>query len=324
MSENMLQAKKDFSRFALALFVVGIVTVIVQILLAVLWELVLRDTGLGRLEIMQWLLTMGPMYLIAVPIGVVLMKKIPPEETAKHKLTGRGFLVMMLICMPIMYGGNYIGTLFSALFSGGNAENPVVNMVADKPLYAFIFAVLLAPFLEEFIFRKQLIDRLGKYGERIAIFFSAITFGLFHMNLFQFFYAFGLGLIFAYVYTRTRMLRYPVLMHMIINFMGSVLAPMLVSSLDMELTEKIAMGTATAEETAQMLGPVLAFDLYVFLLLGSIIAGVIFLIRRWKKRIFLPASSQLPYRGYIKVVYWNPGMLLFTAFCLIMIILALF
>ena len=50
-------------------------------------------------------------------------------------------------------------------------------------------------------------------------------FGLFHLNLFQFFYAFGLGLMFGYVYMRTSQLRYSIVMHMIINFNGSVLAP---------------------------------------------------------------------------------------------------
>ena len=44
------------------------------------------------------------------------------------------------------------------------------------------------------------------------------------MNVFQFFYAFGLGLMFGYVYTRTSRLRYSVAMHMLINLNGSVLA----------------------------------------------------------------------------------------------------
>ena len=58
---------------------------------------------------------------------------------------------------------------------------------------------------------------MRRYGEKTAIVFSALAFALFHMNLFQFFYAFGLGLIFGYVYTRTSRLRYSVLMHMLID-----------------------------------------------------------------------------------------------------------
>ena len=67
--------------------------------------------------------------------------------------------------------------------------------------------------LEEFIFRKMVIDRIWQYGEKIAVVTSALIFALFHINLFQFFYALGIGLIFAYVYLRTGKLRYTIIMH---------------------------------------------------------------------------------------------------------------
>ncbi len=323
MVENILQAKKDFSRFGFSLFAIGIITVLVQLLLSFLWQFWLRDTGLGQWELTTWVMTIAPMYLIAVPTGYMLMKKIPRETGEKQKLSFGRFLVLMLISMPIMYGGNIIGNFFSALLSGGTAENSVIDFATSNLVYGFVFTVLLAPLMEEFIFRKQLIDRLGRYGEKTAIFFSAVTFGLFHMNLFQFFYAFGLGLIFAYVYTRTRMLRYPVIMHMIINFSGGVLAPMIIANLDVELMEKAALGQATAQEISQLLGPMLSYYAYLFVLLSSIILGIVFLILRWKKRVLLGTSHQLPLGTEKKAVYWNPGMILFSLFCLVMIVLAL-
>lgn len=324
MGEITLQAKKDFSRFGLALFAIGILTVLVQLLLSLLWNLALHDTVLGRFDLTQWIMTIAPMYLVAMPVGYGIMKKIPPESGEKQRLTFGRFLVLLLICLPVMYGGNYIGTFLSALLSGGTAENSVVNFATSNLLYSFIFTVLLAPFVEEFLFRKQIIDRLGKYGEKTAMFFSAVTFGLFHMNLFQFFYAFGLGLIFAYVYTRTRMLRYPVIMHMIINFMGGVLAPYLLANLDMDLMEKAALGNATTEEMSRLLGPLLGFYAYTLLLLTGIVLGVVFLILRWKKRIIRGTSHQLFFGDVKKTVYGNLGMILFMLFCLVMIILALF
>jgi membrane protease YdiL (CAAX protease family) len=224
--------------------------------------------------------------------------------------------------MPVMYGGNLIGNMLSALLSGGTAENVLTDFIMGNPLYSFIFTVLLAPFLEEFIFRKQIVDRLGKYGEKTAIVFSAVTFGLFHMNLFQFFYAFGLGLIFAYVYTRTRMLRYPVIMHMIINFMGSVIAPLLLKMVDLELLA--SPDTVAPEQMMQMLPGMLAYLGYAFLLLGSSIAGLVLIIVRWKKAQFKPTSQQLLPGTGTTVICRSPGMICFTVFCLIMIVLALF
>lgn len=324
MTENMLQAKKDFSRFGLALLAIGIITVLVQVLLGVVWELCLRDSGLGQLEITRWIITIAPMYLIAVPAGYWILSKIPAEPAEKQKLSIGRFLLLMLMCIPVMYIGNYIGSFMSSLLSGGTAENTVIEFATSNLIYGFIFTVLLAPLMEEFIFRKQIIDRLGKYGEETAIFFSAITFGLFHMNLFQFFYAFGLGLMFAYVYTRTRMLRYPVIMHMIINFMGGVLAPILISMLDMDLIEKAAAGDITASEISQILLPVLAFYAYLFALLGCVIAGVVLLVLRWNKRVFHGTSCELLWGTDRKIAYCNLGMILFFLFCFIMMILALF
>lgn len=317
----MLQAKKDFSRFGFGLFTIGIVTVAAQFLLSLVWNGYLRNTALGQMEIMHWLLTLAPMYLFAFPVGLLVIKKIPSESTEKQKLSIGRFLLLMLICMPVMYGGNMIGNALSSMLSGGTAENAILDYILGNPWYSFVFTVLLAPFMEEFLFRKQVIDRLGKYGEKNAIFFSAITFGLFHMNLFQFFYAFGLGLIFAYVYTRTRMLRYPVIMHMVINFMGGVIAPMLLQMLDLELLA--SPETATMEQLMKILPAMLAYLGYALLLMGCSIAGLVVIAVRWKKAHFQSTSRELLPGTGAEVIRRSPGMIVFTVFCLLMIVLAL-
>jgi membrane protease YdiL (CAAX protease family) len=321
MTENVLQARKDFSRFGFALFTVGIITTVLQLVVGIIWGAFFMESPLAEMEIIQWLLTMAPMYLIAVPIGLLMMKKIPAQSQEKQKLSFGRFWLLMLICMPVMYGGNYLGNILSSLLSGGSAENVLLDYIMGNPLYSFLFTVLLAPFMEEFLFRKQIIDRLGKYGEKTAILFSGITFGLFHLNLFQFFYAFGLGVIFAYVYTRTRMLRYPVIMHMVINFMGSVIAPLLLNMLDLELLS--SPDTASLEQIMQMLPGLLAYLGYAFLLLGSAIAGLVVIIVRWNKVKFCPTSQELLPGSEKEVILRSPGMIVFTVFCLVMIVLAL-
>lgn len=320
MVKNMLQARKDFSRFGFSLLAIGGITVIMQLLLSLMLRLLPEDSAVFNLEILFWIVNMGPMYLVAVPVGYLLMQKITVEPVQTQKLTVGRFLLLMLISMPLLYGGNLIGTLLSLLLSGGSAQNALNDILTGKPLYLIIFTVLLAPFLEEFIFRKQLVDRLGKYGEKTTIFFSGITFGLFHMNLFQFFYAFGLGVIFAYVYTRTRMLRYSVIMHMIINFMGAVIAPAIV-----RLSESIlTVDPESIDQFSKALPAMIITMLYSMTLIGLCIAGLVMLIIRWKKRVILPASHELLSGTVGKYVYRNPGMILFILFCLIMIVLALF
>ena len=117
------------------------------------------------------------------------------------------------------------------------------------------------------------------------------------MNFYQFFYAFGAGLILAYVYLRTRSLRYPVLIHMIINFLGSAV-PLFMMSYGLEVY-------------------LLAADL------GLAVAGLVAAIV-YRKRFFLsPAPCELPREGRAKTVYGNVGFLLFALFCGVMFVLAL-
>ena len=59
---------------------------------------------------------------------------------------------------------------------------------------------------------------------------GALLFGLYHANLSQFFYAFALGLLLAYVYFYTGSLKAPILLHMLFNFYGSAVVLLLPES----------------------------------------------------------------------------------------------
>ena len=107
-----------------------------------------------------------------------------------------------------MYIGNLIGTGLSGViggFFGKTSTNNLAELITNADMTGtIIFVVILGPIMEEIVFRKILIDKTVKFGERNAMMLSALMFGLFHMNLFQFFYAFSIGLIFAYVYIKSR------------------------------------------------------------------------------------------------------------------------
>ena len=318
MTEQILQAKKDFSRMGMALFAIAGITAVLQLAISMALMLLLPDLKPDNSQWVLWLLTFAPMYLIAVPIGLSMIRKIPTDIQPATKLTGKQFFRYLLMCMPIMYGGNLLGNYLSSLLSGGTAENALQTYVSGNPLYTIVFAVIIAPLLEEYIFRKQIIDRLGKYGEKTAILISALTFGLFHMNLFQFFYAFGLGLLFAYIYTRTRMLRYCVMLHMLINFQGSVLAPSILSLMDMDTLASLENGIMPENAT-----PFFLLMAYTFGLLLAVVIGFVLLLDSRRRFELFPTDQELP--GYYagSIPYRNCGMILFTGFCLIMMVLSL-
>lgn len=324
LQSTSVSAKKSFSRLGLALLTIAVSTTITQVILSVIvGVLSKRGSAIPESNWFSWVWTFVPLYAIGIPLGVLMMKKLPVSEHERTNFGGKNFFLFLIMCFPLMYGGSLVGTLLSSLFSSGTATNDLFDFVFDASPFKILVIVVLAPLLEEFVFRKQVIDRCVVYGEKNAILFSALAFGLFHMNLYQFFYAFGLGLVFAYVYTRTRKLRYSVIMHMIINFMGSVLAPMLLSNISSENLDLISAGQLDETALLAILPQLAGFLIYILVLLGLCIAGLVVLIIKVPRLAFLPADKEIPKKERFRTVYCNVGMALFTLFCVVMCVLSM-
>jgi membrane protease YdiL (CAAX protease family) len=310
---DLKAAKKTFSRAGLALFAIAAIATALQS--AVL--LILKARGVSLEGWTLWLGTFAPLYLIAVPVGLLLFKKIPALKTDQTGLSFGRWLIYLLMCFPLMYVGNIVGTILSLVLSGGKAQNALYTFAFDDSPIKVVVIAVIAPIVEEFIFRKQIIDRTRRYGEKTAIVLSGLSFGLFHMNLYQFFYAFALGLLFAYVYTRTGKLRHTICLHVVINALGSVVAPLLMKNLDLDALQKAAGDPAALMKSVGGMMPGLAyFGLYVLLILGLSVAGFVLLLVRAKKVVLLPAPEELPKEKRVKTVYMNAGMLLFIILCL--------
>ena len=316
--ENTEKAKKSYTRVAFALFAMAAITIALQVLLGYFYGRMLAN-GFEAGSWLLWLINFLPLYAIALPVTLWILCKLPRGEGEPERLGVGKFLLILVMCFPVMYIGNLIGTALSGLLSGGSAVNGLEELAMDDSWLRIPVMVVFAPLVEEYVFRKQLIDRTARFGEKQAILFSGLTFGLFHMNLFQFFYAFGLGLIFAYVYTRTRRLRYTVALHMIINFLGSVVAP--------ALAQKSGFLENGGEIAADMSGDQLLFTmllaLYGLLMIGLSIAGIVLLIIHAKKLRFVPAAEEMPKEKSFSTVYVNLGMLLFVLLCLAVFVLQL-
>ena len=66
-----------------------------------------------------------------------------------------------------------------------------------------IYTCLVAPFMEELLFRGVLLRKARRFGDRTAVVFTAVMFGLMHGNLNQFLYAVVIGLVLGYLAVRT-------------------------------------------------------------------------------------------------------------------------
>lgn len=314
--EWLKQARRDFSRIGASLCLM----VVIWYALATVLEGALYAAVGGKGEAPNWVTYVGsgvPLYLIAMPIAVMLMGKSTVIETRKFDMKPGLFFKLLLMCLPMMWVGSVFGSMLSMALSNGEATDRVADLAMQTNIWNVVFLVIVGPIFEEWLFRKQLIDRTRKYGEKTAILLSGLAFGLFHMNLFQFFYAFLLGLMFGYVYTRTSKLRYSTAMHMIINFNGGVLAPWVLTRVDLDQLEKVSEaaenGNAAAmEQWASQNVEGLAIMLVYFVLYGAVIlAGFVLLIRNFKRFEFYIAPEELPRGTRAKTVCGNVGMIMF-------------
>ncbi|MDO4913105.1 MAG: type II CAAX endopeptidase family protein [Bifidobacteriaceae bacterium] len=246
-------------------------------------------------------------FVIGVPILYLLLRKIPVAETKQFTMKWTTLLKYYTICYFLIIIGSIIGNLVDQVISQGAAYEEVDSMVGNSSIVvSFIFTVIVAPILEEWIFRKQLLSRLRVFGEVPAIVFSALAFGLFHMNVAQFFYATLLGLVFGYIYTRTSKLRYSVILHMCINFQGGILVSLLGDTVDFTDPESLLSNSNIV---------LIVLSACVSLLgLIFLVSGAINFWREHKKLVFFKAPKQLPRRLHIMAAYINWGVILFILF----------
>ena len=222
-----MEARKQFSRIGWAFVVFCLVDVLVQVIMGVaigLWNRQ-ENSGMPNLDIM--LLGQVSMYVFAFPVFWLMMKRIPSwRKRDEGQISAGQLFLWAVVCFGFTYIGNYIGQLLMGgveAFTGNPQENPVLDMLNDmNPWMVFLTTVIIAPVMEELMFRKLLIDRIVPFGQRVAVVVSGLAFGLFHGNFYQFFYAFSLGAVFAYIYSSTGRVRYGIMLHMMTNLMGGV------------------------------------------------------------------------------------------------------
>ncbi|MBQ9079609.1 MAG: CPBP family intramembrane metalloprotease [Clostridia bacterium] len=331
-----------FSRIGLGLALMLVVATAVQLL-----AVKLIDTyapAIRSTDWFIWALSLLPMYLCGLPIFLICIRRAPVMAPEKHKIPTGHWFIILLMCFGVMYAGNYLGTYitFSIDTLLGRETTSVVSnaLASSSPIFNFIAAVIIAPILEELVFRRLIIDRTRAYGEKTAIVFSGLLFGLYHGNLQQFFYAFGLGMLFAYVYTRTGKLRYTVLLHMVINFFGSIVAMFVLNAIDLEAIMAFAEQMVDAEYVASLsadpeayaafinefiaiLPGMLLYLGYALLVFGAAIAGVVLFFVKKRRFIFKPAEFQLPRERVGNTVYFNLGVFTLILICAVMMVSSL-
>ncbi len=321
--------RKHFSKVGLIMFFGTLIVYAVQL---VAMAIASRIPAIANDSSLYFLSIMLPTYIIAYPPIFLMFKAIPAQtDVEKKKMKPSHLIIAFLISYAGMYICNYAGNILTTIigfFKQNSVDNVVANLTGQiNPLVNFLILVVAAPIMEELLFRKFIISRTAKYGEGVAIMISGLMFGLFHGNLGQFMYAFFLGIIFGFVYVKTRNIIYTIILHMIINFFGGFLSTIMLDiSGYAELLEAISSASdpevilsAFAEHAVGLI----IFMLYSMVLLGFVVAGIILFFKN-KRKFSLSQGEVIIEKGQrFKTIILNVGMILYCIFWIAMIIMQL-
>lgn len=297
--------KKVFNRIGLAIFVSMILVNIIQVIF-------FGIIGVVNQELLSapWINYAGiaiSFYLIGFPVFYLMIKNLPEEEKRESKTLGV-FEVIKICFMSysIVYIVNFLTNILMmliAVIKGSEVTNPLVNMLEGSNwIWSLIFAGILSPIIEEMMFRGVMLNKLKRYGDKVAIITTAILFGLFHANFSQFFYAVALGMIFAYVALKTGTIKYSIILHIVVNIMGGVILP-------------AAIGDGSNIVVAGCVG---------LALLAIVIIGLVLLIKNRKNISLLDGEIKLEKGTAFKTIWVNVGMILYVVICLFSMVSILF
>lgn len=311
----MNEHKKIFSKIGFNYLLLALIPILFQIILVNI--IALWDVNLIRNLNNQTIISSLTNYILILPIFIFLMNKIESTKITETKIGIKKFLIYLCIALTLMWIGNIIGLVITAVLGNtisNEIVNPIEELIQNSSIYINLIIIsIIAPIFEEIFFRKLLIDRTIKYGATLSILLSAFVFALFHGNLNQFFYAFLLGAFFAYVYTKTGKIIYTIILHAFVNFYGSV-----ASTFFNLAKENIVHGITMAN-----IGDIAIMAIYLITLVIVWFVGLYAIFTDYKKIEVNDTQREVYLEKPIQTVMLNLGMILFIIYHIFRILLSL-
>lgn len=204
-----------------------------------------------------------------------------------------GFVVNMILSLMVSY--------FTAFLSTQGVSVPSNDFSLSSPSAASVimqisYVIILAPVIEEFIYRGLILGILSKYGTTSAVLLSALAFGLMHGNIPQAASAFATGIVYAVIAINSGSIITTILIHSFNNFIANFSD--IATALNIPHADLIF---CIIEITVAILGFFVLFTRYDFLHTKE-------------------PKTYLPKNAVTKTVFTNPAILLYLASLLYTII----
>lgn len=249
------------------------------------------------------------MYLIGFPLLLLVLRRLPSKKPSAFKAPQKKLSVLMLLALyavsfAVVGVVSTITTLIESLIrsSGTIAMSDILD-TGIPSWVLFLLGVVVAPVMEEIIFRGLPYNKAGGSGKKQYIIWTAIIFGLFHLNFGQSVYAAALGLLFALIVYETGSILYPIILHIMVNFTGGV-----------------GIGSIIIRSGSETAYTIYGWYTLALMVVGVII-GIVMLVKRRaaRKNLATPESTIT-----LRQAFFTPGTIIYTIICLAVIILMFF
>ena len=264
------------------------------------------------------------------------LKTLPSVKIEKRSLTIGQILILILM----VYGLSQVGSLMGMPIHTGLTSIPLIgdnstddaladlksSLIIGSDTWVRIITVGILPAIfEELLFRKFMIDRTLRHGEFVSCAMSGIMFGLWHGNFQQFFFAFFLGVLFAFVYIRTGRIIYTMILHASLNLVTSTVTVELLAELLKRMGMDMNSGTMDPDIDynaliRDVMPIILLILLWLIILLGFQIAGFVLVIVKRKKFKLMPIVGELPRKQILHIMTHNVTMWVFFALALLLFV----
>ena len=171
----------------------------------------------GPMSAVSYALSMG-----LTIVGVLIYRALRRGEGKLFSLSLKGFNPILILWgfVLVLITGIVIEPVLN-LFPESFLE--LLNQMGAKGGWSVLMLVVLAPIMEEVLFRGILLESVrSKYSSGRAIVVSALMFGVIHIIPQQVVNAFVIGLILGYIYVRTESLWPVIIIHALNNAMAYV------------------------------------------------------------------------------------------------------
>lgn len=273
--------------------------------------------------------------VIGTTVLALALKNLPVTKIEKRPMK----VGQLLLLIMMMYGLTQVGSLMGmpihlALTTIGSltadSEDAAAelsnNLVFSSGTVIRIISIGILPAIfEELLFRKFLIDRTIRHGEFISCAMSGIMFGLWHGNFQQFFFAFFIGVLFAFVYIRTGNIIYTMIMHASMNLVTSTVTVELFNALMKSMGIDMATGNINTDiDDSVIIKSVLPMLLLLLLWIGLLVSfqivGFIMLIVKRKKFKLAVMPGEPARKDILRSMTHSVEMWIFFSFALLLFV----